>query len=388
MSIDLTTLLWVLLLSCMILALSVLAVDHGGKVHDGLATWGWGLLLHGLSYPAFGLRMMGWPHTSYLLSNLLVSVTLAMHALAIDQFQRIRTGRISTLWIWMPVALNLLFLLLYLDNAQMRIVTGTGVLALQAGVMAWLAWAPRLSTPRERGRRLLTTGAVLLWTMLIVRMVAVARHGDWNSHVSVPEGIQNATYLVSLCVILLNTMGYVLMQKEWAVMVQQDQALHDPLTGVANRRALMEGIERSVSLAARTHSSLALLMLDIDLFKKVNDTHGHQAGDQVLKEVASRVSRRLRHHDLLGRYGGEEFMVLLPDTGLAGARVVAESIRSAIEETPILLESGKVQITISIGLHTRNPTASSTTLHDMVEACDQAMYAAKALGRNRVEVRP
>ena len=384
---DLTTLLWVLLLTCLILSVSVLTVDPAGHAHDGLSTWGWGLLLLGLSYPAYGLRMVGWTGTSILLSNLLVSITLAMHTLAVDQFQTGRVKRLRLAYIWGPVGLSFLCATIFLHDARLRIITGTAVLALQAASMAWQTWAVALQGPRERGRQLLTLGTLLLLCTLLVRMVAVARHEDWNSHDLVPQTIQNITYLVTLCVILLNTMGYVLMQKEWAVLVQQDQALHDPLTGVSNRRALMEAIERGISQAARNQSSLALMMLDIDLFKHVNDQHGHQAGDQVLQEVARRISQRLRHHDVLGRFGGEEFMVMLPDTGLAGARVVAESIRCAIQETPVQSDVGAIQVTISIGLHVRTPSNGPGVAHDMIEACDLAMYAAKAHGRNRVEVR-
>jgi len=153
---DLTTLLWVLLLTCLILSVSVLTVDPAGHAHDGLSTWGWGLLLLGLSYPAYGLRMVGWTGTASLLSNLLVSITLAMHTLAVDQFQKGRVKRLRLAYIWGPVGLTFLCATIFLHDARLRIITGTAVLALQAASMAWQTWAVALQGQRERGRQLLT----------------------------------------------------------------------------------------------------------------------------------------------------------------------------------------------------------------------------------------
>ena len=128
-------------------------------------------------------------------------------------------------------------------------------------------------------------------------------------------------------------------------------------------------------------------MIDIDHFKSINDTYGHLGGDVVLSHAGRLILNFFRIDDIACRFGGEEFMVMLPDTGLAGARVVAESIRCAIQETPVQSDVGVIQVTISIGLHVRTPSNGPGVAHDMIEACDLAMYAAKAHGRNRVEVR-
>jgi two-component system cell cycle response regulator len=166
-------------------------------------------------------------------------------------------------------------------------------------------------------------------------------------------------------------------------------ALTDGLTGLYNRRYLaahLDGLFAGVGDGAQGAQGPALLIFDIDWFKRVNDTHGHAAGDAVLKEVANRVSRHVRGFDLVARYGGEEFVVVLPETPLPVAMVVAERLRSVIAEKPI--EAGDppvgLPITISIGVAmTRGTEETPATL---LQRADEALYAAKGAGRNCIRV--
>jgi diguanylate cyclase (GGDEF)-like protein len=167
------------------------------------------------------------------------------------------------------------------------------------------------------------------------------------------------------------------------------QAHTDPLTGVANRRTFFEAAAREVRRSLRHGPALSLAVLDVDLFKNVNDRFGHDAGDAVLRLLAGAVERRLRLEDLLGRIGGEEFGILLPETSLGEALTVAERVRAAASEVrvpseyaPLYEEAPEPQITVSLGVAAlREEDENIETLY---RRADQALYRAKTAGRNQV----
>ncbi|WP_031482962.1 sensor domain-containing diguanylate cyclase [Maridesulfovibrio frigidus] len=161
-------------------------------------------------------------------------------------------------------------------------------------------------------------------------------------------------------------------------------ATTDPLTGLSNRRFFMERSEEEVEKALRYKRSLSLLMVDIDFFKNVNDTYGHDAGDDVLKALSAVGLKVLRNVDVFGRIGGEEFSILLPDTTLAGAELVAERLRGEIEATSMKTRSGDLSITVSVGVTTFSENLC--TLEHLLKAADLGLYAAKDAGRNQVKV--
>ena len=159
-------------------------------------------------------------------------------------------------------------------------------------------------------------------------------------------------------------------------------ATRDALTGVLNARAYYEVCERLIGLARRNSEPYAVLFVDLDHFKSINDTYGHEAGDHVLKSVADCLTKNIRKSDSLGRIGGEEFSVFLPNTNMAGALEVAEQLRMSIELLMPEMGSGPRKITASIGV-ARNQHSDQLML-DIQRQADQAMYRAKAAGRNRV----
>ena len=159
-------------------------------------------------------------------------------------------------------------------------------------------------------------------------------------------------------------------------------ATTDHLTGLYNRRFVGRELERLILRARRHRQSVSVAMLDIDHFKSINDEHGHAVGDAVLIEVAARIRRRLRGDDLVGRWGGEEFLLILPVTSPEGTAIVAESVRAAIGDEPLLLPTvGSLDVTASIGWATWEPGDASD---DLLGRADLALYAAKAAGRNTV----
>lgn len=159
----------------------------------------------------------------------------------------------------------------------------------------------------------------------------------------------------------------------------------DPLTQLANRRSLMRALESEYQRSERHGHPLSLVMADIDHFKKINDTYGHQQGDLVLKAVAEAIRKQLREYDLAARFGGEEFALLLPETDLAQATQVAERVRAMVAGLRLAGELQNLRTSISLGVATR-PHPEITNLNDLIRVADDALYAAKQAGRNRVVI--
>lgn len=162
----------------------------------------------------------------------------------------------------------------------------------------------------------------------------------------------------------------------------QHMATHDPLTGVLNARAYSAACDRMILLAQRQKSFYAVLFVDLDHFKSINDTYGHDAGDQVLRTVAQALVGSVRQSDVVGRVGGEEFSVFLPDTGQDGAIVLAENLRRAIEL--LKPKSGGIDLKITASIGVAQSGGGIQTLQEVQKLADQAMYMAKQQGRNRV----
>jgi len=164
----------------------------------------------------------------------------------------------------------------------------------------------------------------------------------------------------------------------------KELAEHDPLTGAANRRFFLLRLTQEFARARRYGTSLSLLMIDIDHFKRINDRYGHAAGDEVLKVLCVTCSGVLREVDLLGRFGGEEFTVSLPLTDLEGAYATAERLREAVAAQVVSMDGQLIRCTISAGTSTLE--AADVNIDTLIQRADKAMYRAKKHGRNRVEV--
>jgi diguanylate cyclase (GGDEF)-like protein len=161
------------------------------------------------------------------------------------------------------------------------------------------------------------------------------------------------------------------------------KATHDALTGAINRSLIIETLQRELARGARSGTSTGLLMADLDQFKKVNDQYGHLVGDSVLQEVARRLSGRLRFFDALGRYGGEEFLVVLPECNRDTVLDVAERLRRSIAEEPFVTAAGPLPVTMSVGAAVVPPEPGQEAV-SWLHAADVALYRAKQSGRNCV----
>jgi two-component system cell cycle response regulator len=160
-------------------------------------------------------------------------------------------------------------------------------------------------------------------------------------------------------------------------------AMHDGLTGIFNRRAIEEYTEAELDLARRKERPLSVILLDIDHFKDINDQYGHSIGDHTLQQLAGILPGNLRQYDRIGRWGGDEFIVILPDTKISEANMIAERMRIATAETKWSLENGECY-TVQISLGVACASGSYPSLIKLVDAADLAMYQAKQAGRNHV----
>lgn len=170
-----------------------------------------------------------------------------------------------------------------------------------------------------------------------------------------------------------------------ALEVQRYQAQHDLLTGILNHAEILNILEKELDRARRQNSNLAIIMGDLDHFKKVNDTYGHVAGDAVLVEVAARMKNNIRLYDSAGRYGGEEFLLVLPGCNTEEAIIIANRILESIGKEPVMFNNTPIVVTISLGVAV-NWLGEKTTTTELVQLADTALYKAKQNGRNRVEL--
>lgn len=219
-----------------------------------------------------------------------------------------------------------------------------------------------------------------------------------HSHICIPlKSGNNVCGVISLC---LSPAGYQLRPSDTAIFTSigsylglhiekaglykkvQEQAIRDGLTRLFNRMEFQRLLQAEVERSARYNSEFTLLLLDIDHFKRFNDTYGHQAGDEALKALAGILAKGIRQVDMAARYGGEEFVIILPQTSTEGALVIAERLRSGVAANTVKTDAGDISMTISIGLASF-PVDEKTT-DGLIKKADLALYAAKEKGRNMI----
>jgi len=198
-------------------------------------------------------------------------------------------------------------------------------------------------------------------------------------HVSTAWLVRHAVVTTFLCALVLPLCGYIITM--WKQREAELEALSktDGLTRVANRRHVIELLHHELRQAHRYRRPLSVILVDLDHFKRINDTHGHLMGDRVLVAAVDALRRGVRDSDVVGRYGGEEFLLVLPNTDGEGAREVAERCRELVREARV----GTVAITASLGVASY-PTANITRADDLIHRADEALYRAKERGRDRV----
>ncbi len=338
---------------------------------DGLRDWAWAMTTLGLAQAAWAwpTSTTGWPSLTVLASSGLLSATLAFTLQGLRRFHQ-QPQRPMRVWGPSLLALGWSGWSAALLHQQTTWALGMAAVILAQSLQFLRLMHQHWRTTPGSGKYLLTGGILVLVGSLGSGLFA-ALHGE-------PALPTWALYPVCMAAVA-SSMGCVQMSQERAHARQRQLAYTDTLTGLDNRRAMEQHLAQQLAQASRSGQALSLLLLDIDHFKRVNDEHGHLKGDTVLYEVAQALRGSLRSQDLAGRWGGEEFLVLLPNTTALPALVLAERLRTNVAMA--------CSVTISIGLHTKhsNTTESAGT---MLEAADHALYEAKSRGRNCVEASP
>jgi diguanylate cyclase (GGDEF)-like protein len=380
MEAHIPTLLLVMIVTGAALAIFVTVVARRDS-HDGLTLWASGLGLHTVAYILFAQRGRLDDLVTIVVANTMLSATFALFAEALYQFQRRPPPR----WrIWLPVAVVAVSFHFLQQVSVPRQMLGPIIFAAQCSLILVAMWQKRRETI-GRGQYFVAVAFLTVIAVFLTRFVALASGSVETLSIGASNPIQAFSFLTSIVCLIILSLGLVVMTKERSDERNRVLAMQDGLTGLSNRRSILDALEQQLAMARRSGQSLSLLMLDLDHFKRVNDSFGHLAGDAVLRQVASGIASRLRAQDIAGRYGGEEFLAILPGTTVDGAVQLAEELRRSIALERIGIGEGRaITITISIGVCGGVPGADQR-VEDLIGSADQALYQAKENGRDRVE---
>lgn len=374
MSIHIPTVFFMIITLSGALALSVGWVTRAKEDRE-LLLWTIGLLLQTLGYILFFFRDQIPNLISVLLANIVLSASHSFFLAAIVSFQE---RRLPLIWFFAPpLILGVIFCFL-MDSISARIIVSGLIFATQSYYIL-LSLLNRQHKIVGRGKYLIALGLSLAMIILAIRVVSVISDPDSITSILYQTPSQVLTFLGLFVTLILMTNGFVMMNKERADYRIRMIAMTDRLTGIWNRVRLEEEVKLEIAKYDRYGHPISLIILDLDNFKQINDKFGHVTGDLILKEFCVVVENCIRTTDILARWGGEEFVVLLPNSGFTHAISLAERIRAAVENHEF---NHGLRITTSAGFSTCHPTDSWSS---WLERADKALYQAKALGRNCVK---
>jgi len=353
----------------------------GTRAEGALRSWGWSLLALTAGFTLFGLQQSLNAAFATIAGNTLIN---AAGVLLLRTARRMR-GLPDPSWVpWLAVptatAVSVLGTLVW-EAYWIRSAICTG---LVSGVMFRAAWLVGRRAPGEaRAAHHAAAFAIAAYaSLLAARSAYTFLRGPAVGIIQQP-GIADVLTLLGFQAFAVSaTLGLMWIQIQGLEGDLKRLATHDSLTGLLNRGAFFEHFEREVSRCQRTGERFALALLDLDHFKRLNDTHGHPFGDEVLRGVAARLGTDIRTHDLLGRYGGEEFALLFPGLDRADGERAADRARAGIETLAFIRDGTTIGIAISAGVAAFPEDGGDTG--SLLAAADAALYEAKESGRNRV----
>lgn len=352
-----------------------------GTVH-GVRSWAYAMLIGWFS------SMLRWSlgglpaHFGSLLADALIMVSLALMLYGLRRFNEQAPNMMPIAWLGGIAFLLMLWLSVFADLFYLRVVLfciyALSVLLLSAH--ASFAGRRMFKSP---GQYLIGGFFLAIALIVLLRLFDALALGEgldgWGAN-----SLTNLLFIGSFNFMIVGLFfGFVMLINDRLRAELANLANTDPLTVTLNRRAFMNEAGRVLARERRQQRPTALLMLDLDHFKAINDRYGHVQGDHVLERFVERVRERLRAGDVFGRYGGEEFVILLPGAGKSDARVLAEQLRGRIAQSPLGAGSEQVALTVSIGVAIDTGEGS---VPELIEAADWALYRAKEHGRNRVVV--
>ncbi len=344
-----------------------------------IGSWGAAMLVLSAGLLGLALRDMIPDWISMALAN---TVIVAALVLALRSLRVFLGSRPRDLLGWGLTGLLFVYLLAFSVVWPSNVARTVGVSTAIAIIAVRAAWLLRskASTERRISRRF--TEYVFWGTALLTLARAAGTLLVKTPDVLQPDALNAATFLAYSGFIMVATFGVIWMEVEALQAELVRSAQFDSLTGIYNRGTFLAEFEREVSRSARGGAAFSLAIFDLDRFKQLNDRYGHPAGDQVLRAFADVLRSGIRKHDTVGRYGGEEFALLMPQTGTETAVRVAERIRRALEARGIHVQAGRIEVTVSAGVATFG--VSGEDWDALLSAADTALYEAKHAGRNRV----
>lgn len=373
---DNQTLLLMLALGNLTFSAGLLLLNNDSRKLIGLIRWSRAKLLQGLAWILLYSNIQIYPVFSILLGHWLLFAGVAMDAWAMRDEESQQRSFLLPFWVISVISFS--GLVLFSVDLGLRAAVASFLLSVFYLMLSAALWREWKTTTRLR--RFVVLATVTVSNLIAVTSLAAILHPNAATLMQNNHG-QAAISLGLYLLMMINGFGGLLLARE-----QQDAELMrleliDPLTNAPNRRGFFNALAPWLALARRPGHSTALIMLDLDHFKRINDNYGHSVGDQVLKEVVDVGKTQLRDSDLMGRLGGEEFAVLLPRTNLSDAGIVAERMRQAIMGFHIKAEKAILTTTASFGVTTIRPDDSMVSL---IKRADDALFAAKNAGRNQV----
>ena len=364
-----------------------------GRAHwrQGLAQAVLSLICFGTAYFCFGLDSRVRHSGLQFASVCAIGWGISFFTLALHRFrQNHHTLRDALTWA-LP-ALASILLAAWLMPVQLALFNRLHVLITLTQMLNLLVilWRMRAHTPGAGW--LLVTTAMLLQTLSLLPLLFMTSNAATMAVQDSTLWQQIGRWAACMAMFLnlvVTSMGFLLMQRDRQLALEQDKARLDHLTLLPLRGALLQHLQHTIAQAHQAQTPLSLLMIDIDHFKRINDTYGHLTGDRVIQRVADTLRAQLRHHDMAARYGGEEFVLVLPATDACAAQALAQRLCEHVRSMAVLLPNGAtLHITISVGVYSAQPDAAHTSWEAWMGAADAAMYQAKQSGRDCVVLHP
>ncbi|BCY16526.1 GGDEF domain-containing protein [Leptolinea sp. HRD-7] len=294
--------------------------------------------------------------------------------------------KVNKWFVILPIAIILVVFSVYIDNFTVRAITLGLVSAAQYLIQFVMVLSIKENAVR-RSKPILLFGYGLIIVLFTARAVFILSNPGGIRSLLDPMWLNTLTLFASIPSILFIALGVLLLISDRLLEENRELATRDSLTHIFNRRTFSDLAVRELARAQRNNHETSLLMLDIDHFKVVNDTFGHPAGDQALIHLVKIMKETVRMQDLYGRWGGEEFVILLAETDSEEARQIAERLRQRIADSTLVINNQTIKMTVSIGIATVTGS-NSPRLECMLEQADKAMYDAKHAGRNCVKIAP
>lgn len=347
------------------------------KTIAGLTHWAWGCLLMVVGAVAFTTRGQLPVLFSSYLPNLLIPVGVIFMHRSLGLFGKRVSSQRALIVLLIGAAIALAWVTFVVDEYRGRVIVVSGLLAVLFAACCTSIYAYRVKRFPEW-----FTCAIYAATAAVMaaRFISVLMYGGTLTLQNDNSAIHNVYFSTFPFSLVAMSLGFLLMANRALQARLESQALRDPMSGAYRRDAFLEMAGHEIAVSRRHGLPMSLLMMDLDNFKAINDTHGHLVGDKVIVHFAAQATQLLRTQDVIGRYGGEEFVVFLPQTDLDAGLATAERIRKRIAESDA---ANVPPYTVSIGVACFDKDGPDTL--SLLDAADKALYVAKREGKNRVE---